>query len=91
MKLKLFRKLGHRILFIKGGFTARFGNSESADYTYEDNFKVFKNEEIAKFGEQYRHEITKILGPFVPENNLYWYNKMSLNDFIEIASNFYII
>ncbi|MBV6419575.1 MAG: Tyrosine--tRNA ligase [Ignavibacteriaceae bacterium] len=88
LKLKIFQELGHRIIFIKGNFTARLGDPDSVDYNEQSFYQLISNDEIDKNGEHYRYHISRILGPFIPENNLTWYDQMSLRNFISICSNF---
>ena len=87
-KLKDFQKLGHRILFLIGDFTARIGDPTGRKETRP----ILSQEEIKKNLSRYKEQVGKILDlektEFVYNSN--WLSKLSLEEIIKIVSTFTI-
>jgi len=88
--LEEFRKLGHEVIILFGGFTAMIG-----DPTGKDSVRVKLNQvEVKKNIKNWKEQVSKVVSfkdffnkPKIVNNND-WYSKMGLSKIIEIASNF---
>lgn len=85
-KLKEFQELGHKIIFLIGDFTGRFGDPTDKLKTR----KMRSAEEVKKTASKYLEQVGKILDLKKTEvrYNSEWYDKMTLEDFLHIKSNF---
>ena len=83
-KLKIFQKLGHKVLFLIGDFTARIGDPSGRN----DMRKPMTEEEIKENAKTYQQQVFKILDPERTEVvfNSSWMAKMSVSELIRIAS-----
>lgn len=85
-----FRKLGHEIIILFGGFTAMIG-----DPTGKDSTRIkLTSKEVKENMKGWKDQVSKIVSfkdffnkPKIVNNND-WYSKMSLNQITEIATNF---
>lgn len=85
-KLREFQDLGHTIVFLIGGFTARFG-----DPTDKAEVRKMKTKEDAeKLAEDYINQVGKILDLKKTEirSNSEWYDKMSAEQLLHLMSEF---
>jgi tyrosyl-tRNA synthetase len=85
-KLREFQDLGHTIVFLIGGFTARFG-----DPTDKAEVRKMKTKEDAeKMAEDYINQVGKILDLKKTEirSNSEWYDKMSAEQLLHLMSEF---
>lgn len=85
-----FRKLGHEIIILFGGFTATIGDptdktaarKQLTEQEVKENIKSWKDQisKIIRFDDSFN----------VPDivNNNDWYSKMSLREIIELSTNF---
>lgn len=88
--LEEFRKLGHEIIILFGGFTAMIG-----DPTGKDATRVrLTPKEVKNNIKDWKKQVSKVVNfkdfsnkPKIVNNND-WYSKMKLNKIIDIASNF---
>ncbi len=85
-KLKDFQELGHKILFLIGDFTARIGDPTGRNETRP----ILSEEEIKNNLETYKEQISNILSIEKTEfvYNSDWLKKISLENFIKVASVF---
>lgn len=83
--LKQLLKLGHKPVLVIGDFTARIGDPSGKDVTR----KLLSENEIKDNMKNYLGQVYKILpkGVFEVEYNSSWLSKMSLQDFIKLASH----
>lgn len=87
-----FRKLGHEVIILFGGFTAMIG-----DPTGKDSVRVkLSSKEVKENIKDWKKQISKIVSfsdfrnkPKIVNNND-WYSKMSLSKIVELSSNFTI-
>lgn len=85
-----FRKLGHEVIILFGGFTAMIG-----DPTGKDSVRVkLSSKEVKENIKDWKKQISKIVSfsdfrnkPKIVNNND-WYSKMSLSKIVELSSNF---
>lgn len=85
-----FRKLGHEIIILFGGFTAMIG-----DPTGKDSARVkLTSKEVKENMKGWKEQVSKIVSfkdffnkPKIVNNND-WYSKMTLGQITEIATNF---
>lgn len=87
--LKRFQKLGHKVIFLIGDFTARIGDPSDklagrkplTEEEVKENFKTFKSQasKIISFSGQNPAEI---------KFNSAWHEKMTLEEFIKLAQVF---
>lgn len=88
-KLGEFQKLGHKVIFLIGDFTALIGDPTDKSATRPK----LTREEILKNCESYKNQASAFLN-FDGENpaevryNSEWSDKMNFRDLIEISSNF---
>jgi len=85
-KLAEFQKLGHKIIFLIGDFTATIGDPSGANKTRP----VLDPREINQNAKTYLGQAGKILDIQKTEvrRNSEWYKKMSLSEFLKIKSCF---
>ncbi|HLD11470.1 MAG TPA: tyrosine--tRNA ligase [Patescibacteria group bacterium] len=89
-KLAQFQKLGHKIIFLVGDFTARLGDPSDK----EQMRRMLTEEEIKRNVKTYKEQASRILdfdskvNPAVVKFNSTWLNKLSFGDIIELASHF---
>ncbi len=85
-KLADFQKLGHKICFLFGNFTAKIGDPTGKDKTR----KVLTNNDIEKNSEKYLEQAGKILDIDKCEifHNHDWLSKLTFEEILEIAGNF---
>ena len=82
--LKKFQELGHEVIIVIGDFTARIGDPTGKDETR----KPLTEKEISENSKTYKQQIGKILDLRKTEfkQNGKWLDKISLREFIKIAS-----
>ncbi len=85
-KLREFQELGHQIVFLIGGFTARFGDPTDKQEARQMRTK----EEVEREAENYLNQVSKILDLKKTEirYNSEWYDKMSAEDLLRLMSKF---
>lgn len=85
-KLREFQELGHKIIFLIGDFTARFGDPSDKSMTRQMRTKA----QVDKLAEAYLDQVSKILDLKKTEirRNSEWYDKMSAEDLLRLASQF---
>lgn len=86
LKLKEFQDLGHKIIFLIGDFTARFGDPSDK----EKSRKMRPKSEVMKQAKNYLDQVGKILDFRKTEvrYNGDWYDKMSAEDLLRLMSDF---
>ena len=84
--LKKLTGLGHKVILLMGGFTARIGDPTGRDLTR----RPLSEKEINANMRTYLEQVTKVLpkGSFKVKNNRSWLKKMSFEDLIKLASHF---
>ncbi len=84
LKLKEFQDLGHKIIFLIGDFTARFG--DPTDKIKSRNMRP--KEEVEKLAKNYIDQVGKIIDIKKTEvrHNGEWYDKMSAEDLLRLMS-----
>lgn len=85
-KLREFQELGHKIVFLIGDFTARFG-----DPTDKDKSRTLRDAKTVRdMASKYIEQVGKILDLEKTEirYNSEWYDKMSAEELIKLVSNF---
>lgn len=85
-KLRDLQQMGHKIVFLMGGFTGRFG-----DPTQELKSRTLRSKkEIETIAKDYIAQIAKILDVKKLEirNNSEWYDNFSAEDLLKLMSNF---
>ncbi|MEK7659513.1 MAG: tyrosine--tRNA ligase [Patescibacteria group bacterium] len=82
--LKKFQELGHRIIIVIGDFTGRIGDPTGKDETR----KPLTEREVSENSKTYKQQIGKILDLRKVEfkQNSKWLDKISLKEFVKIAS-----
>ncbi|MCD6195086.1 tyrosine--tRNA ligase [bacterium] len=85
-KLRQFQELGHKVILLIGGFTARFGDPT-------DKLKVRElrpKKEVEKMARSYLDQARLVLDMKRIEvrDNSEWYDKMNLEKFLQIVSRF---
>ncbi len=85
-KLKEAQDMGHQIIFLIGGFTARFGDPTDKSETRQMRTK----DDVEKEAENYINQVGKILDLKKTEirYNSEWYDKMSAEGLLRIMSEF---
>ncbi|MBI2454086.1 MAG: tyrosine--tRNA ligase [Parcubacteria group bacterium] len=86
LKLRDLQDMGHKIVFLVGGFTGRFG-----DPTQRQQARTLKSKQDTDLAaKDYIHQISKILDVDRLEirNNGEWYDRMGAEDLIKLISNF---
>jgi tyrosyl-tRNA synthetase len=86
-KLRQFQDLGHRIIFLIGDFTGRFG--DPTDEVMGSRLMRTKKE-VEKLAKNYIEQISKILNVKKMEirYNSEWYDKMSAEELLRLLSKF---
>jgi len=85
-KLRQFQELGHKIVFLIGSFTARFG-----DPTDKGKVREMKTKEaVMEMGKEYIKQLGKIIDIKKIEvvYNGNWYDKFSAEDLLNLMSKF---
>lgn len=85
-KLKQLQDLGHKIVFLIGDFTGRFGDPTDKEKSRE----MRKKEDVTKLAKNYIDQLGKILDIENVEvrYNGEWYDKMSAEDLLKLMSKF---
>jgi len=85
-KLKAFQGLGHNVIFIIGDFTAMIGDPSGKHQTR----KRLTREEVNENARTYKEQIQKILDvdKLTILFNSSWFDKMSFNSSIDLASRY---
>ncbi len=85
-KLRELQELGHKIIFLIGGFTGRFG--DPTDKEKARNLRT--KEETLKLAKNYLKQLAKILDIDKVEirDNSEWYDKWSFEDGLKLISRF---
>ncbi|MFH1509248.1 MAG: tyrosine--tRNA ligase [bacterium] len=85
-KLRQFQEAGHKVVFLIGGFTGRFG--DPTDKTESRTLRSKKD--VAEAAKNYLEQLGKILdlNKIEVRNNSEWYDKMSAEDLIKLMSEF---
>ena len=85
-KLRQFQEADHQVIFLIGDFTAKIGDPSGKSKTRPS----LSEEEIKKNAKTYFEQVGKILDTKKVEirYNSEWYQKMEVDDFIELTSNF---
>jgi len=85
-KLQLFQKLGHKVIFLIGNFTALIGDTSDKDSPRQP----MTPEEIKKNFRTYKTQASKILdfSKIELRYNDDWLSKLSLRDVIHLANKF---
>ncbi len=89
-KLEDFRKLGHKVFFLIGDFTAMIGDPSDKMSTR----KKLEREEVKKNLKNYKEQASKIIDIDNKDNpvevvfNHDWLSKLTLEDIIELSSHF---
>jgi len=93
-KLEDFRKLGHRVIFLIGDFTARIGDpsdkKEARDSARSVLTKEQVEENLKKYVEQASHiiDIQNKENPVEIKYNSEWHDKLMFSEVINLASEF---
>lgn len=85
------QKLGHRVIFLIGSFTARIGDPSDKDATR----KPLSTKEIEENFKTYKKQIGKIVSfkkpnPVLVRFNSEWLNKLTAEEIFRLAANFTI-
>lgn len=85
-KLKQFQDLGHKIIFLIGDFTGRFGDPTEKTETR----KMREKKEVKALAKNYVSQVGKILDAKKLEirYNGEWYDKMSAEELLQLMSKF---
>jgi tyrosyl-tRNA synthetase len=85
-KLRALQDMGHTVVFLIGGFTARFGDPTDKKSTRELRDKT----SVEKMAKNYINQAFKILDPKKTEirYNSEWYDKMSAEELLQLMSKF---
>lgn len=85
-KLREFQELGHKIVFLIGGFTGRFGDPTDKEKARD----LRSREDTMKMAEKYLQQLSKILEIDKVEvrDNSQWYDKWSFEDGLRLISKF---
>lgn len=83
-KLRQFQKLGHRIQFLVGDFTARIGDPTGRSETR----KPLTDEQIIENAETYKNQVFKVLDAEMTDvvYNSKWFDQLSGGDWLRLAS-----
>lgn len=93
-KLEDFRKLGHKVIFLIGDFTARIGDPSDKKDARASARKVLTKEQIADNLKNYVEQASHIIDINNKENpveikyNSEWLDKLTFAEIIELASEF---
>ncbi len=85
-KLRALQDMGHTVVFLIGGFTARFGDPTDKKSAREMQDKLV----VEKKAKNYISQALKILDPKKTEvrYNSEWYDKMSAEELLKLMSHF---
>lgn len=85
-KLRALQDMGHKVVFLIGSFTARFGDPTDRQETRQLRSHV----EVKKMAKNYITQALKILDPNKTEirYNAEWYDKMSAEELLSLISHF---
>lgn len=85
-KLKLFQDLGHQVVILIGGFTARIGDPSGKSITRPPLTK----EQVAAHATTYKEQIFKVLDPSktIVRDNSEWLEPMNFADVLRLASRY---
>ncbi|EKD46277.1 MAG: hypothetical protein ACD_68C00061G0001 [uncultured bacterium] len=85
-KLRQFQELGHKIVFLIGGFTGRFGDPSDKTKTRMMRDK----KEVSTLAKNYLVQVGKIINLEKAEvrDNSEWYDKMSAENLLRLMSEF---
>ncbi len=83
-KLRDFQRLGHKVIFLVGDFTAMIGDPTGRSETRPP----LSREQILRNAETYQRQVSKILDPQHTEIrfNSEWLSKLGIGDLIKIAA-----
>lgn len=93
-KLEDFRKLGHRVIFLIGDFTARIGDPSDKKEARDSARAVLSKEQVEenlkKYVEQASHiiDIQNKENPVEIKYNSEWHDKLTFSEIINLASEF---
>lgn len=93
-KLEDFRKLGHRVIFLIGDFTARIGDPSDKKEARDSARAVLTKEQVGenlkKYVEQASHiiDIQNKENPVEIKYNSEWHDKLTFSEVINLASEF---
>lgn len=85
-KLRTFQKLGHRVVFVMGDFTARVGDPSGSDETRP----MLSEEKIESNLATYEEQLFRILDPEATEirRNSEWLEGLTLTDVLRLTSQY---
>jgi len=85
-KLRQFQELGHKIVFLLGCFTGRFGDPTDKSEVR----KLRSKKEVENLAKNYIKQLDKILDikKIEVRSNSEWYDKMSAEDLLHLMSEF---
>ena len=85
-KMRQFQRLGHRVVFLIGDFTARIGDPTGKNSTRPP----LTEDEIIANATTYKRQVFKILDPDLTEVrfNSEWFSRMSFDDVIRLAGKY---
>lgn len=85
-KLRDFQRLGHRVIFLIGGFTALIGDTSDKDSPRQP----MTPQEVERNFKTYRSQASKILdfSNIQIRNNSEWLSKLSFKDILGLANRF---
>jgi len=86
LRLKILSELGHKVIILLGGFTARFGDPTGKLKTR----KLRSKEEVREAAKNYINCVKKIidLNNIEIRDNSEWYDRMSAEELLNLASHF---
>lgn len=93
-KLEDFRKLGHKVIFLIGDFTARIGDPSDKKEARESARKILTKEEVESNLRNYVEQASHIIDIKNKENpveiryNSEWHDKLTFSEVITLASEF---
>ncbi len=84
-KLKMFQEMGHRVKFLIGDFTARIGDPTGRSQLR----KQLSQEEVRENAATYCSQVSRVLDLDKIEVvfNSHWFDKMNMNDMLELTSH----
>src|SRR4030042_3401524 len=85
-KLRALQDMGHIVVFLIGGFTARFGDPSDRSETRALKSKA----EVEELAKHYTRQALKILDPgrTIIRHNSEWYDKMNAEELLGLMSHF---
>ena len=90
MILESFRKLGHKVIFLIGDFTARIGDPTDKDVAR----KQLTRAEVKRNVKTWLKQVSPIIGlkdrknPVIVKYNHDWLSKLNFEDIVSLSSNF---